>query len=206
MLGLPPSVQRLIRELSKLPSIGERSATRLAYFLLNSDPALAHGLSKSLEEAVALVRHCEKCFFFCEEQLCAICKDGGRDSAVLCVVEKPADVVAIERVGEFRGYYHVLHGLWSPLRGVTPDQLRLKELLGRIDRSDGGVKISEVILATSSTVEGDATAMLIARSLSERGVQTSRLAQGLPKGGELEFADEFTLSRAFRGRNVLAAA
>lgn len=216
MLALPASLQRLIRELSRLPSIGERSATRLAYHLLNSDPDQALELSSSITSALENVQECAQCYFFCERgpdnnaiagssvgagSLCSVCGDLGRDGGVLCVVEKPADVVAIERVGEFSGKYHVLHGLWSPLRGITPEKLRFRELMSRIESAQP--RVSEVILALSSTVEGDATAMYIARALSSLGVNSSRLAQGLPKGGELEYADEFTLSRAFSGRNTL---
>jgi len=192
-------MQKLIVELSKLPSIGEKSATRLAYFLLNSRRELALSLSDSLQRAVQAVRLCEKCFFLSEEPLCSICRDPSRDSALLCVVEKPMDLVAVERVGEYRGFYHVLHGLWAPLRGQGPENMRLKELLDKVKSG----RIGEVIIATSSTVEGDATAMYIARLLSELGVKTSRLAQGIPKGGELEYSDEITLSRAFSGRSLM---
>ena len=189
-------MQKLIRELSRLPSIGEKSATRLAYHLLNNERKLAVTLSEALSAAVNTVRLCERCFFMSENPLCQICSNTSRDGALLCVVEKPMDLVAIERTGEFRGYYHVLHGLWAPLRGQGPENMKLKEL---IERLKSGV-VKEVILATGATVEGDATSLYIARLLTEMGLKTTRLAQGIPKGGELEFADDITISRAFSGR------
>ena len=199
MLALPQSMQKLIRELSKLPSIGEKSATRLAYFLVNTDRRVALSLADALVKAAEAVKQCERCFFLTDKPLCALCEDPSRDSASLCVVEKPMDLVAIERMGEFKGYFHVLHGLWAPLRGQGPEQIRLKELVDRV--KIGGVK--EIILAMSSTVEGDATALYIARLMGELGVKVSRLAQGLPKGGELEYADDVTLSRALTGRHTI---
>lgn len=199
MITLPLSLQKLVRELSRLPSVGEKSATRLAYHLINNDPSAALGLADAIRRAVESVRLCERCFFFTEDDLCQICKNPSRDAALLCVVEKPMDLIAIERVGEYRGLYHVLHGLWAPLRGQGPESMKLKELMDRLDA--GGVE--EVILATSSTVEGDATSLYIARLLSDRKIKSTRLAQGMPKGGELEYADDVTLSRAFSGRNTI---
>lgn len=146
------------------------------------------------------MRSCGRCFYFCEGDLCSICADPSRDAGLVCVVEKPMDVVAIERVGEFKGLFHVLHGLWAPLRGQGPESMKLQEL---VERVKGGV-VREVILATSSTVEGDATALYVARILSDMGVRSSRLAQGIPKGGELEYADDVTLSRAFSGRSPIS--
>lgn len=201
MLSFPPGMQKLIRELSKLPSIGEKSATRLAYHLLNNDRDLIGTLADALRRAGETVRFCERCFFLADESRCAVCRDTSRDASLLCVVEKPMDVVAIERLGEFRGYYHVLHGLWAPLRGMGPDQMRVKELLDRV--AEGEVR--EVILATSSTVEGDATALYLARQLASFPVSATRLAQGMPKGGELEYADELTLARALSGRSALTS-
>ena len=189
-------MQKLIRELSRLPSIGEKSATRLAYHLVNNDRALAGHLAEALKNAVAGVVLCERCFNLSEGPRCAVCRNEARDESLLCIVEKPMDLMAIERVGEFRGLYHVLHGLWAPLRGQGPESMKLAELLERVKAGS----VREVILATSSTVEGDATALYIARLMGERGIKTSRLAQGLPKGGELEYADDVTLSRAFSGR------
>lgn len=200
MLTFPPAVQRLIRELSKLPSIGERTATRLAYHLVANDRNLARGLAEALIQAVEAVRLCERCFFLSDEPLCGVCRAGGRDTSVLCVVEKPVDLMAIERGGEFKGLYHVLHGLWAPLRGKGPESMKFKELLDRVRNEP----IQEVIIATSSTVEGDATALYVGRAVAEIGVKVTRPAQGIPKGGELEYADDVTLARAFAARNVLS--
>lgn len=192
-------MQKLIREFSKLPSIGEKSATRLAYHLVNNDRPLAQTLAAALTKAVESVKLCQRCFYLTEEDLCTICKNPARDQSLICVVEKPADLMAIERVGEYRGLYHVLHGLWAPLRGQGPETMKLRELIDRL--KDGSVK--EVIVATSSTVEGDATALYVAKLLADHGVRSTRLAQGMPKGGELEYADDVTLSRAFAGRNPI---
>lgn len=199
MLALPQSMLKLIRELSRLPSIGEKSATRLAYFLVNTDRGIARSLAEALIKSSDDVKHCEDCFYLSDAVRCSVCSDLSRDRSILCVVEKPMDLIAIERMGEFRGLYHVLHGLWAPLRGQGPESIKLKELL---DRARLG-EIKEVILATSSTVEGDATSLYIARLLSELGIRCSRLAQGMPKGGELEYADDVTLSRALTGRSVI---
>lgn len=201
MLSLPQSMQKLIREFSRLPSLGEKSATRLAYYLVNNHRELALSLAGALKNASERVKLCRECFYLCEDDLCSICRNSARDGSLLCVVEKPADLMAIERVGEYRGLYHVLHGLWAPLRGQGPESMKLAELVARIKQG----KIKEVIIATGSTVEGDATALYVARLLGELGVKSSRLAQGMPKGGELEYADEVTLSRAFSGRTVLGS-
>lgn len=201
MLTFPPSMQKLIRELSRLPSIGEKSATRLAYYLVQHEPTLAKELAEAISVARAQIKLCEKCFFLCEKALCTVCEDSHRDQSLLCVVEKPVDVIALERSRAFHGLYHVLHGVWSPLRGQGPESIKLRELSDRIKA--GGIK--EVILATGATVEGDATALYIAKLLQDAGVRSTRLAQGIPKGGELEFADDITLTRALAGRSVLGA-
>ena len=206
MISFPPAMEKLIHELSKLPSIGQKSATRLAYFLVTSKPELAQQLARALNESMDEIKQCQTCFFLsqassdAETVQCSICSDVKRDNSVLCVVEKPMDVIAVERVAEFRGVYHVLHGLWSPLRGQGPDKLRIRELEERLKQ--GG--ITEVILATGSTLEGDATAMYLSNLISQYKIKSSRLAQGIPKGGELEYADDITLSRAFSGRNTLS--
>lgn len=200
MLSFPPSMQRLIKELSKLPSIGEKSAARLAYHLVQNDKNLAKTLSEAMITATNTIKLCKRCYYFSEGDECSICRNQSRDSSVVCVVEKPVDLMAIERVGEFRGLFHVLHGLWAPLRGQGPESMKLAELIQRIKAES----IKEVIIATSSTVEGDATALYIGKILSEMGIKTTRPAQGLPKGGELEYADDVTLSRAFSGRNVMS--
>ena len=200
MRSFPPAMQKLIRELSKLPSIGEKSATRLAYHLINHDRELAKSLSAALQEADAKIRLCQQCFYFTDDTLCTICKNTNRDESLLCVVEKPMDLMAIERMGEYRGLYHVLHGLWAPLKGQGPESMKLNELIKRLEAG----KIREVILATGSTVEGDATSLYIARLLNEKGIKSTRLAQGMPKGGELEYTDDVTLSRALSGRSVIS--
>ncbi|MDZ4786062.1 MAG: recombination mediator RecR [bacterium] len=194
--SFPPSLWKLVQQLARLPSIGTKSAMRLAYHMLNNEPELIEALRESLLEAKEKIKHCQRCFFMTEEPICSICSNPNRDKALLCVVEKPADVLSIERSGEYRGVYHVLQGLWAPLRGKGPDSMRLKELIARV--KDEGIR--EVILALNATVEGDATALYIAKSLAPLGVLSTRLAHGLPKGGELEFADDITLSHAFNGR------
>ena len=199
MATFPLAMQKLISEFARLPSIGEKSATRLAYYLLNSNRPLAFSLAECLKRASESVKLCEQCYFLTDEPLCSVCRNPARDGSLICVVEKPMDVLAVERVGEYKGYYHVLHGLWAPLKGQGPENIKLKELVERLKQ---GV-VKEVIIATGSTVEGDATAIYLARLVNELGVKTSRLAQGMPKGGELEYADEITLSRAFSGRSKI---
>lgn len=200
MQEFPLAFQKLVRELSKLPTIGEKTATRLAYHLVQADRALTPTLSAALVEAAEKVQLCESCFFLSEEPQCRYCTSTSRDTTRFCVVEKPMDVIAVERSGEFRGLYHVLHGLWAPLRGQGPESMKLQELLKRVSSGD----VEEVILATNSTVEGDATAVYIGQLLQEKGIRSTRLAQGMPKGGELEYADEVTLARAFAGRGALS--
>lgn len=197
MYLFPDSMKKLVRELSKLPSIGEKTAMRLAYHIVNNDRELAKSLSDALIQAVDNTCFCETCFSFSEGKICSICSDLSRDQELICVVEKPMDVFAFERMGEFKGVYHVLHGLFAPLKGLGPESMKLAELFKRVN--DGNVK--EVILATSSTVEGDATSLLIADRLKDMNIKVSRLAQGMSKGTELEYADDITLSRAFCGRN-----
>lgn len=196
MYTFPRSIQKLIREFQKLPSIGEKSATRLAYHIVNNDPKLADTLAAALVETIQSVTFCKQCFALTDTEECSICTDDRRDSSLLCVVEKPMDVLAFERVGEFKGRYHVLHGVWAPLRGQGPESMKLNELVARLKDSD----VQEVIVATGSTVEGDATALYVARLIEELGIRASRLAQGMPKGGELEYLDDVTLARALSGR------
>lgn len=196
----PPSIRRLINELSKLPSVGEKSATRLAYHLISK--AEAFELAEAIREAKARITLCPECFGLAESgSLCAICASEGRDKSVVCVVEKPADVMAVERGGSYRGLYHVLHGLWSPVRGVGPEKTKIPDLISRLERNAATVK--ELVLATSTTVEGDATALYIANSVEHLQLRISRIAQGIPKGGELEYADDLTLSHALAGRRSL---
>jgi recombination protein RecR len=189
-------VQDLIDELGRLPGIGPKSAQRLAFHLLDADPADVRRLVHALTEVKDKVRFCSICGNVSEEEQCRICRDPRRDLTVICVVEESKDVVAIERTREFKGRYHVLGGAISPIEGIGPDQLRIRELLTRL--ADGTV--TELILATDPNLEGEATATYIARMVKDMGVAVSRLASGLPVGGDLEYADEVTLGRAFEGR------
>jgi recombination protein RecR len=192
-------VQDLIEELGKLPGIGPKSAQRLAFHILTIDAADAERLAEAIRVVRAKVRFCARCFNVSEQDECRVCRDTRRDPTVVCVVSEPRDLVAIEKTGEFRGRYHVLGGAISPIDGVGPDQLRVKELLARLGSED----VSEVVLATSPNIEGEATASYLARLLKDLGVRVSRLASGLPVGGDLEYADEVTLGRAFAGRRDL---
>lgn len=195
------AVQDLIDELGRLPGIGPKSAQRIAFHLLAEDPADVRRLADALLEVKARVRFCEVCGNVSQEERCQVCRDPRRNPAVICVVEEPKDVVAVERTREFRGLYHVLGGAISPISGVGPDDLRIAGLLTRL--ADGTV--TEVILATNPNVEGEATATYLARLLGPMGLTVSRLASGLPVGGDLEYADEVTLGRAFEGRRRIDA-
>ncbi|HWG94460.1 MAG TPA: recombination mediator RecR [Mycobacteriales bacterium] len=195
------AVQDLIDELGRLPGVGPKSAQRIAFHLLAADPADVRRLTAALTEVKEKVRFCRVCGNVAEAEECRICRDPRRDLTVICVVEEPKDVVAIEKTREFRGRYHVLGGAISPIEGVGPDDLRIRELMVRLQ--DGAVQ--EVILATDPNLEGEATATYLARLLGPLGLQVSRLASGLPVGGDLEYADEVTLGRAFEGRRRLDA-
>ena len=195
------AVQDLIDELGRLPGVGPKSAQRIAFHLLAADSDDVRRLVAALTEVKDKVRFCRLCGNVSEQELCRICADPRRDETAICVVEEPKDVVAVERTREFRGRYHVLGGAISPIDGVGPDDLRIKELLTRL--ADG--KVTEVILATDPNLEGEATATYLARTLSPLGLRVSRLASGLPVGGDLEYADEVTLGRAFEGRRLLDA-
>lgn len=192
-------VQDLIDEFGRLPGIGPKGAQRIAFYILAADPVDVLRLADALREVKERVRFCVACGNVAEEPECRICRDPRRDATVLCVVEEPKDVVAIERTREFRGRYHVLGGAISPLDGVGPDDLRVRELMARL--ADGA--IAEVILATDPNLEGEATATYLARLIAPLGLAVSRLASGLPVGGDLEYADEITLGRAFEGRRRL---
>jgi recombination protein RecR len=189
-------VQDLIDELGRLPGVGPKSAQRIAFHILAAEPADVLRLANTLREVKEKVRFCAICGNVAEQDQCRICLDARRDLTVLCVVEEPKDVVAIEKTREFRGRYHVLGGAISPIDGIGPDDLRIRELIARL--SDG--TITEVILATDPNLEGEATATYLARMITPLGVAVSRLASGLPVGGDLEYADEVTLGRAFEGR------
>ncbi|GAA1931867.1 recombination mediator RecR [Nocardioides marmoribigeumensis] len=192
-------VQDLIDELGRLPGVGPKSAQRIAFHLLEADPADVRRLAETLVKLKDLVRFCTICGNVAEEDTCRICRDPRRDASLICVVEESKDVVAIERTKEFRGRYHVLGGAISPMNGVGPEQLRIRELMTRL--ADGTV--AEVILATNPNLEGEATATYLTRFLGTMGLRVSRLASGLPVGGDLEYADEVTLGRAFEGRRVV---
>jgi len=192
-------VQDLIDELGRLPGVGPKSAQRIAFHLLAADPADVRRLVVALTEVKDKVRFCTVCGNVAQEEQCRICRDPRRDPTVLCVVEEPKDVVAIEKTREFRGRYHILGGAISPMDGVGPDDLRTRELMARL--ADGTV--TEVILATDPNLEGEATATYLARLLGPMGLRITRIASGLPVGGDLEYADEITLGRAFEGRRLL---
>jgi recombination protein RecR len=194
-------VQSLVDELGRLPGIGPKSAQRIAFYLLKAAPEDAKRLARAIVEAKERVSWCRRCFNFAEGELCVYCRDDRRDPTLLCVVEEPRDIVAVERTQEYRGLYHVLLGAISPIEGIGPDQLKVKELLARV--SDEGVQ--EVILATNPNIEGEATAMYLARLLKPLGLRVTRIASGLPVGGDLEYADEVTLGRALEGRREVDA-
>lgn len=194
-------VQDLIDELGRLPGIGPKSAQRIAFHLLQADPADVSRLAKVLTDVQEKVRFCERCGNVAEAELCRVCSDPRREQSALCIVEEPKDVLAIERTREFRGTYHVLGGAISPMDGVGPEDLRIRELLARL--ADGA--IVEVIIATDPNIAGEATATYLARQLRDLDIRVTRLAFGLPVGGDLEYADEVTLGRAFEGRRSLHA-
>jgi recombination protein RecR len=189
-------IARLIEELERLPGIGPKSAQRLAYHILRTDAESAARLADAIVEVKRAIRFCSRCFNFAEDDLCSICADPSRDTSVICVVEEPRDVVAVERTGEFRGTYHVLHGAISPIDGIGPDDLRVRELLDRVGKGD----LAELIVATDPDIEGETTALYLARLLKPLGVRVTRIASGLPVGGDLEYADEVTLGRALEAR------
>ncbi len=199
-MSYPPSLQAVVDELGRFPGVGPKSAQRIAFWLMRQPVEDVHRLAESLDDMKVNLSFCEQCCNFAESGgLCPICSDSRRDQTTICVVESPPDVVAVERSRAFHGTYHVLHGLLNPLEGVTPDRLRIQELLQRLH---GPVK--EVILCFNANLEGDATAMYLGRLLQVPGLVVSQPANGLPVGGDLEFADDLTLSRAITGRRVLA--
>jgi recombination protein RecR len=194
-------VQALIDELGRLPGIGPKSAQRIAFHLLKIPDDDANRLATAITEAKARVRFCERCFNVSESQLCGYCTDDRRDSSIICVVEESRDIVSIEKTGEFRGRYHVLLGSMSPLEGIGPEQLKIRELLNRL----GPEGVEEVIVCTNPNTEGEVTAMYLARLLKPLGLNVTRIASGLPVGGDLEYADELTLGRALEGRRAIDA-
>jgi recombination protein RecR len=197
-------VARLIEAFARLPGIGPKTAQRLTYHLLRAPDAEARTLATALVAVRDQVVFCERCFNISDQPLCPICRDPGRDATRLCVVEEPLDVLALERTAEFKGLYHVLHGAISPIDGIGPDRLKIRELLNRADEANrSGEPIAEVILATNPTLEGEATAMYLAERLEDTVEVVSRIARGLPVGGDLEYADEVTLIRALQGRRAV---
>ena len=195
------AVQDLIDELGRLPGVGPKSAQRIAFHLLQVETADAARLADAITKVKATVRTCRRCFNVSQAEECRICRDTRRDPGVLCVVEEARDVVAIERTQEFRGRYHVLGGAISPIDGIGPEELHIRELVGRLEDEP----ITELILATNPNVEGEATASYLSRLLTPQGIRVTRLASGLPVGGDLDYADEVTLGRAFLGRRELGA-
>ena len=199
-------VQELIDELARLPGIGPKSAQRVAFYLLKVTPDEAKKLAHAIVEAKDKVRFCSVCGNVSDQELCEFCRDPRRDPSVVCVVQEPPDIVAIERTREFKGLYHVLGGAISPIEGVGPEDLRVTELLDRLrSPDDGAAPVTEIIVATNPNIEGDATAMYLARLLGPLGISMTRLASGMPVGGDLEYADEVTLGRALEGRRRLDA-
>ena len=199
MAYYPEPVARLIEALQRLPGIGPKTAQRLTFFLLKRPAEEVAALAEALTELKARIVNCQVCFNVTQEDPCRICRDPRRDPRVLCVVEEPNDLLAMERTGEYRGGYHVLLGALSPLDGIGPDELKVRELLGRLETNP----VREVILATNPNVEGDATALYLAKLLRPLGLRVTRIARGLPVGGDLEYADEVTLSRALEGRREM---
>ena len=195
----PGPIARLVCELGKLPGVGEKTAARLAFHILRAPEADATALASAITDLRAKIRLCGLCWDFTEDDPCAICRDARRDGSLLCVVAHPQDVLAIERTGGYRGRYHVLHGVLSPLEGIGPDDLRVAELVKRCGMGD----VREVIVATNPSVEGETTAIYLAKLLRPLGLRTSRIATGVPMGGELEYADRLTLARAIDGRREL---
>lgn len=194
-----PSIQTLLDELERLPGVGPKSAQRMAYFILNSDKASAMRLAEAIIEVKETVHFCARCFNYAEDELCEICASTKRDGGVICVVSEPRDIPPLERTGVFSGVYHVLGGALSPMEGVGPDDLRVAELLQRLAAEE----VAEVVLATNPNIEGETTAAYLARLIKPLGITVTRLASGLPVGGDLEFADEVTLGRALEARRPL---
>ncbi len=198
-------IRRLVQELARLPGIGEKTATRLAFHLIRSNRQQLRDLAQALIDATDKIRLCSICMNMTEADPCSMCTDPRRDTETICVVATPSDLIAIDRGGHFRGRYHVLHGLLSPLEGLGPDDIRLAELVRRLGGADAGSpgSVREVIIATSPSVDGEATAMYIARTIKPLGILVSRIATGLPVGGELEYSDQATIARALAGRATM---
>ena len=192
-------ITRLIEEFSKLPGVGRKTAQRLAFHIINMNTNDVEALSKAIIEAKREIKYCSVCCNITDTDPCSMCSNKNRDSSVICVVEDPRDVAAMERTREFKGQYHVLNGVISPMDGIGPDMIKIKELIQRLGTQD----VREIIMATNPTIEGEATAMYIARLLKPMGIKVSRIAHGLPVGGDLEYADEVTISKALEGRREI---
>ena len=197
MNSFPDSLNDLIDEFSRFPGIGRKTAQRMAFYVLNSNDNLANDLSNSILILKSKIRFCEKCYGISEDKLCMICSNPRRDSSTICVVENPADIYTFEKTNIFKGLYHVLGGVLSPLDGIGPDQLEIKSLLERVEPEN------EVLVATNATIEGEATCLYLANLLEERAVKVTRLARGLPMGGDLEFVDDATIMRAIEDRSAI---
>ncbi len=197
MNSFPDSLNDLIDEFSRFPGIGRKTAQRMAFYVLNSNDNLANDLSNSILTLKSKIRFCEKCYGISEDKLCMICSNPKRDSSTICVVENPADIYTFEKTSIFKGLYHVLGGVLSPLDGIGPDQLEIKSLLERVEPEN------EVLVATNATIEGEATCLYLANLLEERAVKVTRLARGLPMGGDLEFVDDATIMRAIEDRSAI---
>ncbi|HIL30558.1 MAG TPA: recombination protein RecR [Dehalococcoidia bacterium] len=197
--GAAPSLARLVQELNRLPGIGPKSAQRLAYYIIRLPDDEAYALADAVTSVKQNIVFCEECQNLTDASPCQICSDPRRDQTIICVVEDPLDVLAMERTRSFRGLYHVLHGVISPINGIGPDQLRLKELFSRLDR----LEVTEMVVATNPTLEGEATAMYIRRHQGRTDLRITHLARGLPVGGSLEYTDETTLTKAFQGRQEI---
>lgn len=195
-MNIPPSLERLVQELARLPGIGQKTAQRLAFSILRDDAAKAGALAQAVVQVKERIRFCEKCFGFAEERLCAICSDSRRDGRIICVLEQPAEIYVIERSGVYRGVYHVLMGAISPLDGIGPEQLKIRELMARMEVEE----VEELIIATNPSIQGEATALHLARVLEGRVGRITRLARGMPVGSHLEYTDDVTLNQAFSGR------
>ncbi|OQY10659.1 MAG: recombination protein RecR [Fusobacteriia bacterium 4572_132] len=196
-MNFPAPIEELIDEFSRLPGIGRKTAQRLAFFVIKDEKAL--DLSNAIINVKSKIHFCKECFNITDKELCSICQDKSRDKNVICVVEDSKDILAIEKTKEYKGLYHVLHGAISPMDGINPEDIKLRELIIRLQNSD----VQEIILATNPTIEGEATSMYISKLLQNTGILVTRLAHGIPVGGDLEFADEVTLSKALEGRRTL---
>ncbi|MCA0384956.1 MAG: recombination mediator RecR [Firmicutes bacterium] len=194
-----PPISRLIDEFARLPGVGKKSAQRLAFHIINMDQTQAVNFAEAILDVKRKVKYCEKCFNITDQNLCDICSDPGRNQELMCIVESARDLIAIENTKEFHGYYHVLHGSISPMEGIGPNDIKIKELLVRLQNDE----TKEIIIATNPTIEGEATAMYISKLLKGTGITVSRLAHGIPVGGDLEYADEITLAKAIEGRRII---